>query len=784
MKKILKFSAIICALAMALSMGFTTAFAAARTETVLEDSFGSKTYEGKIDTSKWYATFSSDETIKQKDMVENQTLRFIKGQSNGEQIQYGTINKIQNITKVEYSFMIPEDAGVNTWFAVSFAGQIDPTKAGCHIYDTKLKFGPGIGEIGNIFGKWIKVTIIPTSDTAVTVNFAEIGGNEKTHVAYIDGFRFSAIESDTRLSDAEKAQAVEKKIQDEGWSYKNAHIIWGSEGFGHGICLDDIKIYTQKEGEEEKLTCENTFDSLILDGKTGDFKAYECGKKASTALEIAEDNKLLFEKTKKGDRITSFAYIEADESPADFVKCLDVSFFVRIEENSSDAIAFAFALEDEYVDPTQNGYLYVIKEDSVGVATGHFEKYVNGKKVEGQTPHVLEKVAMKNGAKIAIEIYKNGKAVVKHNDTVVSEDFIVDAYAGCFGFYSPKDNDGTVYVDNIWVSSTSYEVPETKSVTHNFDNDFIGNEGFEDFYMKSIGGDMRIEDGSLVWDYCSDFSYFGSAYKYDGFILDYQIKSIFVSDQYPGDAGYNNGTYPSTWMGLDIGRSNVDRNKYGSYLTILFTINPYASEEWITPSLYIDREQSILTYESLKFVKYSNIPASLLRAIHYDNINKNEDQIKAEDALCVRWVSDTETKSIRLYLKRFGDAEYTLYYEVFVDATGYVALTTTGFTTLKIDNFSMSNTSPIYTIANNEKPQTIYPDPIVEYIYKPDVEGNWDAEVKMNLGGKLSWLWLVGGIVVGLLGLGAGFLMLQKAKKLAQPVKEPVAENNESGGDL
>ena len=128
-------------------------------------------------------------------------------------------------------------------------------------------------------------------------------------------------------------------------------------------------------------------------------------------------------------------------------------------------------------------------------------------------------------------------------------------------------------------------------------------------------------------------------------------------------------------------------------------------------------------------------------------MTRSEVEVKPEDTLCIRWISDPTTESIRLYMKKLGEADFTLYYEAFVNATGYVSLTCTGYVSFKMDNFSMSNTSPIYTIANNEVPETIYPEPEKEYIYtKPDVDVNLAEEIKLNARVNLGWLLVVGSV--------------------------------------
>lgn len=735
MKKSLKILALICAIAAALSFSFTTALAGARTETVLEDSFSNSNLDGKVDPNKWNPVFTTEtETIKQQDVVENPSLRFVKNQSGGEWIQYGTRAKISNIKSVSYSYMIPDGAKIGTWLGVTFAGALDQTKAGYYLYDAQLMLNDNVGHLKSVIGKWVSVKIIPTSDTAADVFYAfrkDDGTADFTAQANmtITGFDFDAITHNKDLTEEEKAQATKDKIEKEGWSFKNAYILWGCEGQGEGICIDDIKIVADDGGKE--LVYSNEFDSLDLDDQDSMFKAYECGRVASVALQVAEDNRMLFTKVKKGDRIISFAEIEKDTSVAEFVKCMDAVFTVQMDSDTQDAIAFAFGLDSEISDPIQNGCSYVIAIDENGDAYGKLVEYKDGKILnEQQEPQLLEKATGRTGVKMAITVYKNGSVVIKQNGTVISEDFTVEQYEGRVGFYAPKNNDGTVYVDNVIIDNTTYYVPLTKSVTHNFENDFFGNAGYEDFYVRPEGGTIEVQDGKLVWEGCSDFSYFGSAYEYDGFIMDYQITSVFVTDKTDDISA----TGPGRWMGLDISRARKTEHTYGSYATILFAVNP--TDENYYPGIYTN-DQSNLNLNEVTQIRYRPIPASLFEAIHYDNVLTTESQISPADAVCVRWVADPGGNSIKLYMKKYGEADFVLYYEAIgLNTTGYAMLTCTGYLTCKIDNFSMSNTSPIYEIANNEVPETIVKTE-TEYIYtKPDVDVNWEEELVLNGFGK------------------------------------------------
>ena len=78
-------------------------------------------------------------------------------------------------------------------------------------------------------------------------------------------------------------------------------------------------------------------------------------------------------------------------------------------------------------------------------------------------------------------------------------------------------------------------------------------------------------------------------------------------------------------------------------------MNPIGDE--VIPAVYIDQEVSDLEYNDVLQTVYRPIPASLFRDVHYDGKTKTETQIRPEDALCVRWVADANSNSLKLYMK-------------------------------------------------------------------------------------------------------------------------------------
>jgi hypothetical protein len=138
---------------------------------------------------------------------------------------------------------------------------------------------------------------------------------------------------------------------------------------------------------------------------------------------------------------------------------------------------------------------------------------------------------------------------------------------------------------------------------------------------------------------------------------------------------------------------------------LAYTIVPTASEVGLWAYAY---DTSDLDANDLnkRIVHNNKIPKEYFDAIQYDDVTKMESEVLEKDALCVRYVAENGT--IRMYLKRACEAEYQLYATLSgVETTGYVTLNVTGWTTLKIDDFTMTNISGVYVNADSYAPETI-----------------------------------------------------------------------------
>ena len=397
---------------------------------------------------------------------------------------------------------------------------------------------------------------------------------------------------------------------------------------------------------------------------------------------------------------------------------------VNFKDGLNDSLSFAFGIKDETdykkgcvtLDMYANGIKFA-QVDTEGVKRDLTEKVKTDKLVKEAT--TLRLTANKDGQ---IRAYVNDELLLE------SKVLTADYYAGAMGYIVTEDkaNSGVVMVDQIQVYTTRYKVPVTKSVTHNFSNDYFGKQDFEDFIMNSTGGGQYVQDGRLVWDGLSDYSYFGSAHEYDDFILEFKICNILTSE----NKSDIHATGLDRWLGIDIAKSVPGLEEYGSSAVFMFNIN--SQNEYDGIGYYVAAESNVDKAAIPSNIKLNNkIPSSLFKAISYDNNRTFKTDIAEKDAVCVRWVAERGT--LRLYLKKACELNYTLYTVIEnVDTTGYVALCCTGYTFLELDDFSMSNISSVYVPADNYVPETIIKTEEVFIYDRGNVDVNGATEAQLN----------------------------------------------------
>jgi len=530
-------------------------------------------------------------------------------------------------------------------------------------------------------GEWFTIKFKKTSATTMDIYVCEKGGN-------ID----------------EASVATTMTCNASNYNFDKFYFAIAGEG-GQEFALDNFIV------KSETVDFEERFYSADINPE---IKAF------GTGFEVVKpDSSLTLATAKQGDGVQYNTPINIETSIIEDLEVLKTKFDVSFT-NAGDSIAYAFGIAEgkTYED---GSYACVVEKEGFKIV-----RYENGAETV-----ILEKVAanLSNKAEIQIVANKNGEISVSVNgeEKGVCQVDVKDYYAGFFGFYAVKENSGTVSVDNVRTVMQTYKVPVTKSVSHNFSNDFFGNEGFEDFVINVDAGKIQVVDGKLSLEGISDSSYFGSAYEYDNFIVDYKLCSVKTGD---------GATAENKWLGLDIGRSNSGKTQYGTHFMLAYEITPTASEvslwAYVHETSNVDREEL-----SQNIVQHRRIPREYFEAIQYDGVSKTEGDVLERDALCIRYVAENGT--IRMYLKRAFEAEYELYATVSnVDTMGYVTINCTGYTTLKIDDFSVSNISNVYINADTYAPETIIKENQVIIYDKNNVDTLAFDEVKANESGTMA----------------------------------------------
>lgn len=759
MKKLNKFLALTAALAVTAYGGANIAANASSTTTVaVEDSFNDVKFANSYDDKKWTVTASdaANPSIKQSG-TQNSCVHIAKN-ANGTQILLGTAERISDISYVELAYKIDADDN-NGWLTINFAAtdnfdtyitplwesfvypsqnpfmlnrssvaQVRQVQGGTLKRNTK-----GYADIlglpaEDVIGEWLKVKIVPESD-------------EKAKV-------YLALRDDDY---SENFIPVEWGV--EGRSFKNAFVL---VGMGDGTpYIDDFHVVGKNSGGET-VDINETFTSTILNENLKKYK-----RSAIDGYDLYDNNKLEIASAKTGDRMVSATALKNDESLISDLESVNASFSVKFAADApeTDGIAFFLGLKDKEANPLKGSYAFVINKNG-----GKLVKYgENGRENLSENNTVaFGGVTDKNGSVITLSVYKNGALTVYENGEKLNGEFtLIEDFNGYFGFVATGDNASVIELDNVLVNNTEYFIPVTKSVTHNFSNDFFGNEGYEDFYAYAgDAGKMVVENGKLVYQGLSERAFFGSAHQYDDFILDYKLCDIYVGTPDTDDKlKTKNG-----WLGLQIRQTknamkNTSATWYSAETYANFRFNIASDND--NYSFYAPEK---LDGKRLTVTEYAKIPASLFKAIQYDGNNVTQNSVKAGDAVCVRFVAEKGTLSF--YLKKASEAEYTKYYSVSgVNTSGYIGLSCPGFTYCSIDDFSMANTSSVYVCADNEAPEKVI-EKETEIIYdRGAVDVNYDDEKNLNKKGGCKG------------GIGATSAALLAATAVAVTIKK------KNGGD-
>lgn len=712
-------------LLLASSINVKNVDASEKRSVIVDDAFNSKAYAGGLNHDMWNDRSSSG--IKQSDNGEAY-LNYSEINSGGEHILFSTMKKIENINYYQFDFKY--DGATNRWAGISFIK--NPFKADGY-YDKDA-----YAYEGQINITYSSSNSFSSGTLSSSFNFADILSSNA-----IDSWitcRIEAIDSNNAKvnfklqSDENFNEANEKTLSLKGgfeskYDFKNAYVGITPATESGSINFDNFIV-----NYGDNLEIKESFDNFSFEEFT-DFGFLKKDASETILCTIKDSSYLELVDAKKNDFIISKNQIEADSSIIEEAEIASLSLNVKFPNTANDEkVGLIFGLDKEGTNYLKNCIVYEITKDQ-----GVLKKYVDGNNTLDADNNTNKFTNIKgSGSILNIKIYKSGRFLVYENDRLVTKldgsalDFEkLSEYEGYFGLASLSDINIAIQVDNVKLVNTFYYVPVTKSVTHNFSNDFFGNKGHEDFITMDGdgGGKLAAEDGKLVFNCGTDGTFFGSAHQYDDFILDFKLCSI-LADLDAKD-GSKVATAPEKWIGLDLSRNTKYYGSYGRYATLLVQITPNREYgDTFEPAIWSDSAISNFNKDDVNITVHKKIDISMMEKIQYTNA-ANEGNVKDGDAVCFRFVSSQG--NLKLYLKTASEVNYTLYYEINgLELNGYFALCCTGYTFMKIDDFSMTNTSSVYVCADNEAPETIT-EKETEVVYdhnNPDI--NLDSEISLN----------------------------------------------------
>lgn len=765
MKKSILIVSGLCALTMAAGVLLTLAKenikeaqASAQNIIIVKDNFNGSAYAGDYDSSKWL--HSGEKSIRQNETSES--FFYNPGTSTdycGENMFYGTKKVITNIEYVQFDLKCYK-AGM--WLGVKFNKQVTgPNGDSAYngpvmIYPDKLVYftaesditidhrpdGYSASSLSWAIGEptglnmWLTFRFVPVDETHMKAYVVK-QGEEIDPDKYL-GYSLNHMNNFNFLN----AQVGIQCCNENSYAIDNFMI--------KGDNINLIETYANEWEDEE----DNPMMVQTNNGKGG----YEYS--GDSHLEFYAGSAL-------GDKLLAKRQVKEDTSLSQTVRVIDATFTVAFdpEADAEEKVAFVFGLNSAASELESAAGLVIFDKANATIRIPGEEDVVTALPAD---------ITGDGGLVVNVTVIKNGTLKATFGNFVVTATG-VKGQKGYTGFATVSTIAHVVKVEDTLIKNTTYFVPVTKSVTHNFSNNFWGNEGYEDFYVTTGNvGSMDAVNGKLKLEGCVDGAFFGSAYQYDSFILDYKLCSIYVETAYltgnDADADPEDRFHSKihTWIGLDLSRSIKTYSTWGSYGMPHFEICPSTTSEYVHLQFYTNDDSPLDRAEVAASIKrYQPIPTSLFRPLQYDGVLKQVSEIKEEDYLCVRWVSDGS--NLTLYLKTNGESEFTKYAMIpNLELNGYFALSNPGYLYCEYDDFSMANTSPLYVCADNEAPETVTVTE-TEIIYDgANTDVNLLEELRLNSGGLLNVL-LTTTIILGVTTLGASaalvVVLVSKKKK-------------------
>lgn len=730
-KKAVKFVGLalaLCSVFGAFGINTLAASANERTKEIAVDNFNDVNVVGSYDSSIWTAYTQEENVVQVKELTAPTNMFRVGGTlaNECEQALYSA-KKFTNLKEITFDMYY----GTNKWCALQFPTEEPNTANDLNPYMSI--FGPENFMNGY---SWVSVKIKAYTNDYAKMFVVPLGAE------WPDEEQPTKELSDMNFSECYFAMFFNHSEAREGHFYLDNFKF-----------LEEDGTVTEENFETEADITKTQMRSVVKDGKVADHKIEM----------VAGVNKLAFTEAKVNDGILLNQEISKnDQYVASTSLVVDTAFELTINDDA-DKIAYTFGQSEQSGEVLKNVYAV-----ELSTTTAEIVRYnENGEKSLLQT---MTYPSIKNVATtVSISVAKNGVITVKVGENSVAGENIA-VWFGYTGFVALNDLVEEIYLDDVSVSSAYYKVPVSKSVTTNFSSDYNisaynGEKTDGDFIYRPESGSMEVKDGELVWTHISDGGYFSANYEYDSFILDFKLTSILYNEK---DMSGAESTPCHKWLGLDIGqKSNSGKlGQYGSNATIVIRItNESSAPDEKTPDATWDYA-SIGMYKSLDSesqavgTENAKLPASFFKAITYDNAAKKRADIKAEDAVCFRFVA--QNNSVEVYAKKASDSEYVKYYTLSnVDTAGYSSLCCTGYTFLSLDDFAMVNTAPIYALPDTKVPETDAAEKEEVVIYdRGNVDVNWQDELDLNKNDGMSFgcsgnIGALSAILPCLIGIGA-----------------------------
>lgn len=727
-KRTLKLMA--CSLALVMLAGCLMPLldVSAREETItIQDAFDDGEYVGAFDTDAWTAYVAGEETIKVAELAKPERVIKCGGKNiTAETNVLMTKEWYWEIQSLSFDLFIPANAD---WAFIDFVDIDDP-----------MDYPGDFGEYGRPMC-YESIMVSPEDDFGLSrTKWSDWGfSSDKLSDTWVSVKIVSEDAMNGKVMIAPKGQAFdESKAQSIALagnkSFYNSNFVFGDYKFS-GYMLDNFVIETDT----------GTYKEDFEDGKNDlleEITIYDREETCYPVVEYGGSRKLAFENAAVDDRLISNTNIKQEnEYLKDSDIVLDASFSIDVSKLSADQeIAYVFGLAGNDSLPFADNYAFVMSKNRVRFS--YFE-------ADG-TENVLEARSKNPSGKINLTLTKDGTFTATMGGSKVLQHKGVENYAGSTGFAAKTALTGTAYLDDVVINNNVFEIITTKSWADDFSEDKLGTGADTDYAWNAVGGSIKVSDEEIVFEGCSDYTYFGPAYVYETYELTFELTSIFGTKD---ENEAMDATYLGRWLGIDFGKSSSNVNSYGTYEMLAVNITgPQDGSAWTEAGCFTYKKNSVSNLTDDKMTRVKPIPASYFEDITYDNKTKLRDDVSSDDAVCFKFVALEDR--VELYLKKASDAEYIHYITVEnVDPKGCVAIACTGYTYWSIDNFEIKNTAEIY----EEAPEIVIEEKVLPTLAERGVgveDTLWAREQKLNAERK-------GGVPVALIaGIAASAVIV------------------------